>query len=287
MRRLRIALMVVEVRRVFSPLMDGPFSGLSPRRRALMLGVALLVLALVVAVGVTVLAHHVGRRGVPASDRPGPVLLVPGYGGNVGSLDPLATRLRAAGREVTEVPLPGDGTGDLTQQAAALDGYVTSALKSPAGVSAGSVDVVGYSAGGVVARLWVQRYDGAHKARRVVTLGSPHHGTSLAAAGTVLAPGACPTACQQLAPGSSLLAGLRTAVPAPPAWLAVWTADDDTVSPPDSGRLEGATNLEIQSVCPGLTVSHGQLPSNAFVQAAVLDALGAAPIQPPNAEDCG
>src|SRR5689334_16346759 len=78
--------------RVVSPLMDGPFSGLSPRRRALMLGVALLVLALVVAVGVTVLAHHVGRRGVPAADRPGPVLLVPGYGGNVGSLDPLATR---------------------------------------------------------------------------------------------------------------------------------------------------------------------------------------------------
>jgi pimeloyl-ACP methyl ester carboxylesterase len=279
--------MVVQVRRVFSPLMDGALSGLSPRRRALLLGVALLVLALVAAVAVTVLVRHVGRRGVPAADRPGPVLLVPGYGGNVGSLDPLAARLRATGREVTEVPLPGDGTGDLAQQAATLDGYVTSALKSPAGSSAGSVDVVGYSAGGVVARLWVQRYDGAHKARRVVTLGSPHHGTSLAAAGTVLAPGACPTACQQLAPGSSLLAGLRTPVPAPPAWLAVWTDDDETVTPPDSGRVEGATNLELQSVCPGLTVSHGQLPSNAFVQAAVLDALGPAPIHLPTAADCG
>jgi pimeloyl-ACP methyl ester carboxylesterase len=260
--------------------------GLSPRRRALVLGVALLVLAVLVAVVVTVVAHRSGRRGVPAADRPGPVLLVPGYGGNTGSLDPLAARLRAAGRDVTVVPLPGDGTGDLAAQASTVDGYVTAALASPAGVAAGSVDVVGYSAGGVVARLWVQRHDGAHKARRVVTLGSPHHGTSLAAAGTVLAPDACPTACQQLAPGSSLLAGLRTPVPAPPAWLAVWTDDDQTVTPPDSGRLEGATDLEIQSVCPGLTVAHGQLPGNAFVQAAVLDALGAGPIRLPTAADC-
>jgi hypothetical protein len=133
----------------------------------------------------------------------------------------------------------------------------------------------------------VQRYDGAHKARRVVTLGSPHHGTDLAAAGTAVAPGACPTACQQLAPGSSLLAGLRTPVPSPPAWLAVWTADDQTVTPADSARLEGATDLEIQSVCPGLAVAHGQLPGNAFVQAAVLDALGAAPIHLPTPADCG
>jgi pimeloyl-ACP methyl ester carboxylesterase len=152
--------------------------------------------------------------------------------------------------------------------------------------TAGSVDIVGYSAGGVVARLWVQRHDGVHKARRVVTLGSPHHGTSLAAAGTVLAPDACPAACQQLAPGSSLLAGLRTPVPAPPAWLAVWTDDDQTVTPPESGRLEGATDLEIQSVCPELTVSHGQLPGDAFVQAAVLDAVGADAIHPPTAADC-
>jgi triacylglycerol lipase len=275
--------MVVAVGRVFSRVVDLPGKGLSPRRRALLLGVALLALALVATVTVAVVVRHAARPGVPAADRPGPVLLVPGYGGNTGSLAPLADRLRAAGREVTVVSLPGDGTGDLAAQASTVDGYVRTAL---AGSPAGSVDIVGYSAGGVVARLWVQRFDGVHKARRVVTLGAPHHGTSLAAAGTVVAPDACPTACQQLAPGSALLSGLRTPVPAPPAWLAVWTAEDQTVTPPDSARLEGATNLEIQSVCPGLAVAHGQLPSDAFVQAAVLDALGAAPIRAPTAADC-
>jgi pimeloyl-ACP methyl ester carboxylesterase len=251
-----------------------------------MLGVCGLAAALVVAIAAVVVAHRFERRGVPAADRPGPVLLIPGYGGNTGSLAPLAARLSAAGRSVTVVALPGDGTGDLAAQASTVDSYVTAALGTEEGRSAGSVDIVGYSAGGVVARLWVQRYDGVHRARRVVTLGSPHHGTSLAAAGTVLAPDACPTACQQLAPGSSLLAGLASPVPVPPAWLAIWTADDQTVTPPESANLDGATDLEIQSVCGELQVSHGELPSNGFVQAAVLDALGAGPIRLPTAADC-
>jgi triacylglycerol lipase len=251
-----------------------------------MLGVCGLAVALVMAIAAVVLVHRFERRGVPAADRPGPVLMIPGYGGNTGSLAPLAARLSAAGHSVTVVTLPGDGTGDLAAQASTVDSYVTAALATPQGRSAGSVDIVGYSAGGVVARLWVQRYDGVHRARRVVTLGSPHHGTSLAAAGTVLAPDACPTACQQLAPGSALLAGLASPVPVPPAWLAIWTADDQTVTPPDSANLDGATDLEIQSVCGELQVSHGELPSNAFVQAAVLDALGAGPIHLPTAADC-
>jgi pimeloyl-ACP methyl ester carboxylesterase len=259
------------------------FGGLSPRRRALFLTVLALGVAVVLAVAATLVVRHLAHRGLPAADRPGPVLLVPGYGGNVASLDPLANRLRAAGRDVTVVPLPDDGTGDLAVQASTVDRYVTAALRR---TGAPSVDLVGYSAGGVVARLWVQRFDGAHRARRVVTLGSPHHGTALAGAGTALAQAACPTACQQLAPGSGLLAGLTTPVATPPAWLAVWTEDDQTVTPPDSGRLQGATELDIQSVCPGLTVSHGQLPDNAFVQAAVLDALGATPISLPTTEDC-
>ncbi len=259
------------------------FGGLSPRRRALFVTAIGLALAVVLAVAGTLVVRHLAHRGVPAADRPGPVLLIPGYGGNVAALDPLAGRLRAAGRDVTEVPLPDDGTGDLADQASTVDSYVRAALKR---TGAQSVDVVGYSAGGVVARLWAQRFDGAHKARRIVTLGSPHHGTGLAAAGTALAQAACPTACQQLAPGSGLLDGLTTPVPTPPAWLAVWTEDDQTVTPPDSGRLEGATELDIQSVCPGLVVSHGDLPGNAFVQAAVLNALGAAPIFLPGSGDC-
>ena len=217
-----------------------------------------------------------------AQDRLGPVLLVPGRNADSGALVNLQRRLFLSGRRVLIVSTGIEDLGDLNAQAQ----QVQLAAEKLIADGAPSVDVVGYSAGGVVARLWVQRYDGAHKARRVVTLGSPHHGTSLAAAGTVLAPGACPTACQQLTPGSSLLAGMRTPVPARPAWLAVWTDDDQTVTPPDSGRLEGATNLEIQSVCPGLTVSHGDLPRSPVVAAAVLAELGTSRPAVPGPEIC-
>jgi pimeloyl-ACP methyl ester carboxylesterase len=249
-------------------------SGLSPRRRRLVLAAAVLV---AVPLGALAAARVAGSlRDVPAQDRPGAVVLVPGYGGNTGSLRELAERVRATGRSATVVDLPDGGTGDLARQADAVEAAVAAALDR-----APSVDVVGYSAGGVVARVWLQRHDGVHKARRIVTLGSPHHGTRLAAAGVAAAPGACPTACQQLATGSRLLADLDTPVPTPPAWLSVWTVQDETVTPPDSARLEGAVNLAVQDLCPGRTVSHSQLPSDAAVTAIVLDAIGPGPLVEP------
>src|SRR5436305_745156 len=95
-----------------------------------------------------------------------------------------AARIRATGRAATVVSLPGDGTGDLAAQAATLDAAVTAERQR----GAPSVDVIGYSAGGVVARLWVARYTGAQAARRVVTLGSPLHGAQLAATGPAPVP---------------------------------------------------------------------------------------------------
>src|SRR5262249_26454164 len=148
----------------------------SPRRRLMFL-----VLAVVAAVSLTAVTIRValsgGTREVPDQADPGTVLLVPGYGGNVGALQPLAGAVRGTGRPVVVVDLPGDGTGDLRRQADALDAAAERALRD-----AKSVDVIGYSAGGVVARLWVEGHDGRTKARRVITLGSPHHGAQIAAA---------------------------------------------------------------------------------------------------------
>ncbi|GAA4095056.1 esterase/lipase family protein [Actinomadura miaoliensis] len=89
-----------------------------------------------------------------------PPALVPGYGGGAAFV----------------LDLPGDGTGDLREQARALDRRLGEALRG----GAPSVDVVGHSAGGVVARLWAAEHDGARKARRIVSLGSPHRGAQLA-----------------------------------------------------------------------------------------------------------
>jgi len=255
---------------------------MSPRRRALLLLAAILVAVPATVLAVMALAAGDRLRPVPPTDRPGPVLLVPGYGGSTAGVSVLAERIRATGREAIVVVLPSNGTGDLRLQADAVDRYVTDALRA----GAPSVDLVGYSAGGVVARLWVQEHDGAHKARRVVTLGAPHHGAALAAACAAAAPGACPLACQQLAPGSRLLAGLDTPVPTPPTWLALWTVHDQTVTPPDSARLEGAVNISLQSICPDLRVDHSGLPGDPVVTRIVLMAIGTAPLRPPTSRDC-
>jgi triacylglycerol esterase/lipase EstA (alpha/beta hydrolase family) len=245
---------------------------------------ALTALLLVASVAWRGLGPTVGGRPgtAPAQDQPGAVLLVPGYGGATAGLGVLARRLRSAGHVASVIRLSGDGTGDLAVQARVLNGYVTRALQA----GAPSVDIVGYSAGGVVARLWVQAYGGAGKVRRVVTLGSPHHGATLAAVGAAVLPDACPAACRELTPGSPFLAALAAPVQAPPLWLSLWTRDDATVTPPESARLPGALNVEVQSLCPGARVSHSQLPTDPRVADVVLDALGPGNLSVTRPRDC-
>ena len=158
-----------------------------------------------------------GRRGRPRGRRracrrrwrgvdqasTGPVVLVPGYGGTRRRPRP-GGRGAASGRVATVVPFePTEGgTGDLRVQARRLaEPRRAAPWRTP---ERESVDVVGYSAGGVIARLFVRDEGGASVVRRVLTLGSPHHGTDVAAIAADAA-GGCPTACEQMAPGSALL----------------------------------------------------------------------------------
>ena len=265
-------------------------AGLSPRRRTLLAGVAGLVVA--AGIGSAVVAIRGGGDrppdtagpGGPAQGEPGPVVLVPGYGGSTSALNSLADRIRASGRAATVIQLPGAGTGSLLADAVLLNSAVDSYLRQ----GARSVDVVGYSAGGVVALIWARHDDGAARARRIVTLGSPFHGTRVAAAAEALAPGACPAACQQLVPGSPLLAGLGVTNPAGlPRWLSLWTRNDQVVTPPDSAQLAGAIDVEVQSVCPAANISHAELPTSRVVVAMVLQALGRGPLTLPTTVDCG
>ena len=253
---------------------------MSPRRR-LLLGVLAAGLAVAaVVLGVRLIAARgpaINPPAHPAQDVLGPVLLVPGYGGSRAALQPLAARIEASGRAATVLALPGDGTGDLSAQVGVLDAAADAALAA----GAPSVDVVGYSAGGVVAGLWVARDDGAAKARRIVTLGSPLGGTTLAGSATAFAPDACPLACRQLAPGSAEVGELaRARVGTRVPWLSIWTTGDDTVTPPDSARLPGTVAVAVQDVCVGARVNHGQLPTNPAVVALVLRGLSTVPLQP-------
>src|SRR4051812_24815332 len=259
--------------------------GLSPARRRFAHAVLGFAAMAAVVVG---LAWWAGRDQPvrPVSQAtPGPVLLVPGYGGGTAGLEVMAEALRAQGREVVVVHLAGDGFGDLDEQARVLD---KAAVLEMQRTRARSVDVVGYSAGGVIARLWVKDHGGGNVARRVVTLGSPHHGTDLAGLAGDLAPDRCPEACLQLQPDSDLLNRLNAGdeTPTGPAWVSIWTTDDKTVVPPSSAELEGALDFTIQSMCPAATVSHSDLPRTPTVIAAVVRELGVAAPALPGPEVC-
>lgn len=253
-----------------------------------MLAAVLAVLVLVTGGGWFALRDGAGpaagaasQQGVP-QDQPGPVLLVPGYGGGTGGLQVLADRLRAAGRDATVVALPGDGTGDLRAQADVLNSAVQAYLAD----GAPSVDIVGYSAGGVVARIWAAEHGGGMGARRIVTLGSPHRGTSIASLAAALLPESCPAACRQLVRDSALLTGLPPLAKGP-VWTSIWTAQDDVVTPPDSAVLAGALNVRLQDVCPDDAARHGDLPTDPLVDGLVRRALGVAPLALPGPGQCG
>jgi triacylglycerol lipase len=252
---------------------------LSPQRRRLVFGAGAIAVLLVVTIAVIgIVRATTSVEPVPQND-PGPVLLVPGYGGNVQSLEPLAAALRSAGRTAVIVEPVGDGTDDLRKQAGHL-AEVADRVREDAG--AASVDVIGYSAGGVVARLWVRDDGGAEVVRRVLTLGSPHHGTSQAALGADFA-GGCPAACEQLVPDSDLLRRLNAGDETPdgPLWATIRSTGDQVVTPVDSAALSGALNILVQDVCPGSTAAHVDLPTNPVVVAALGSVLGAALPQAP------
>jgi pimeloyl-ACP methyl ester carboxylesterase len=258
------------------------WDGLSRRRRMLVAVLALVVVAGGVTGTVRALA---GGPAVTSADEnhPGDVLLVPGYGGSTTALGRLAGKISASGGHAIVVELAGDGTGDLQLQANVLNGYVNQALAA----GSGPVTVIGYSAGGVVAWLWDVDYDGVTKARQIITLGSPLHGADLAAVGAADVPGACPAACEELVPGSSMLDRLQgTTSASRPPWLSLWTTDDQVVQPADSARLPGAVNVALQSICPGVSIGHGQLPTAPLVVGLVLRALRSAAPSTPHPSDC-
>jgi triacylglycerol lipase len=250
-----------------------------------MLG-AVLVLALVGAGAVllVVLTRGDEVRPVP-QDQLGPVLLVPGYGGSTTALQVLADDLTAHGRDARVVRSAGPGTQDLRDQAADLRHAVDSVL---AVTGAPSVDLVGYSAGGVVVRYYVAELGGGAHVRRAVTLASPHHGTDLAGLAGALGSQACPKACQQLDPDSDLLRELnaRDETPPGPVWVALWTEDDKTVVPPDSGSLDGALDFSVQSICPDVTLGHPDVPRDPTVIAMVEAVLGRADPTLPGRASC-
>ncbi|MEU5973504.1 alpha/beta fold hydrolase [Streptomyces sp. NPDC047315] len=95
------------------------------------------------------------------------------------------------------------------------------------------VDVVGHSLGGLIARYYVQRLGGDRRVRTLVTLGTPHSGTTVAALAS-----AHPIV-RQMRPDSPVIAELAEATPGcRTRFVSVWSELDQLMAPVETARLD-------------------------------------------------
>ncbi|AJF05891.1 alpha/beta fold hydrolase [Geoalkalibacter subterraneus] len=104
------------------------------------------------------------------------------------------------------------------------------------------VDLIGHSMGGLIARNLIQLREGSDKVRHCVCLGSPHGGSRLA-------PLAVTPVGQDLIPNSDFLKRLAAApIPGNVQFTSIFSRNDNLVLPFDSGRMEGAHNMELSGL---------------------------------------
>ncbi|MFD0528634.1 esterase/lipase family protein [Kitasatospora arboriphila] len=172
------------------------------------------------------LAHHLvryptgippERRPRPCPDRPAPpaapprhdpVLLLHGFVDNRAVFGPLRRDLHRHGWTHLHALNYSPLTRDVRAAAVLLARHVEWAAQAHGGRP---VALVGHSLGGLIARYYVQRLGGHELVPEVVTLATPHEGTTAA-----LLPNPFPIT-RQLRPGSDLLAELRLPHRAAPA----------------------------------------------------------------------
>ncbi|MEV7421251.1 alpha/beta fold hydrolase [Streptomyces sp. NPDC091212] len=128
------------------------------------------------------------------------------------------------------------------------------------------VDIVGHSLGGLIARYYVQRLGGDLRVRTLVTLGTPHEGT------TVVPLANAHPVVRQMRPGSAVIEELR--LPAPGCrtrFVSFWSDLDQLMAPVGTARIEHpdlcAENVKVSGV------GHLGLPVHPAVAAGIRHAL--------------
>ena len=110
-----------------------------------------------------------------------------------------------------------------------------------AATGAPRVIVVAHSMGGLVTRAYLRRY-GSARIARVLTIGSPHHGSVLA----WFFPG---ISLAQMRPGNPWLAALnREALDPALRFVSLWSWHDSMVAPQTSSELPGAVDVALVGI---------------------------------------
>ncbi|MFE0703714.1 lipase family alpha/beta hydrolase [Streptomyces sp. NPDC058872] len=194
-----------------------------------------------------------------------PVVLLHGFVDNRSVFVLLRRSLARHGRDHIESLNYSPLTCDL-RAAAELLGRRVDEISARTGHA--EVDVVGHSLGGLIARYYVQRLGGDSRVRTLVTLGTPH-------AGTTVAPLAdAHPLVRQMRPGSEVLrelagpaGGCRTRL------VSFWSDLDQVMVPVETARLDHPDLLVHNVRVSG--IGHLALPVHPTVAAGVREALDA------------
>ncbi|MGW8766594.1 lipase family alpha/beta hydrolase [Streptomyces sp. NPDC055815] len=194
-----------------------------------------------------------------------PVVLLHGFVDNRSVFVLLRRSLTRHGRDCVESLNYSPLTCDL-RAAAELLGRRVDEIRARTGHD--EVDIVGHSLGGLIARYYVQRLGGDARVRTLVTLGTPHSGTTVAPLAD-----AHPLV-RQMRPGSEVLREL--AEPAPGCrtrFVSFWSDLDQVMVPVETARLDHPDLLVHNVRVSG--IGHLALPVHPTVAAGVREALDA------------
>lgn len=112
----------------------------------------------------------------PTDERPYPVVLLHGTISSKNVWQNLVVSLRDKGWVVFAPDYGIHGTQDVLASARDIAAYLDQVL---AATGAEKLDIVGHSQGGLLARYWINEMGGADKTHHLVSLSSPHHGTTV------------------------------------------------------------------------------------------------------------
>lgn len=177
------------------------------------------------------------------------VLLVHGYVCNRGFWNRWMPRLRSRGLPHLAVTLePGFGSIQ------AYAGQIEAAVRRIEQATGRAPVIVAHSMGGLAVRAWMAAHDAAARVHRVVTLGTPHHGTWAARWGWT-------ANAREMRPGSALLRALEAAEGerALGRWTCYYSHCDNVVYPASTATLRGADNRHVPGRAHVHLMDHGDV----------------------------
>ncbi|NEX61820.1 esterase/lipase family protein [Noviherbaspirillum galbum] len=210
--------------------------------------------------------RKVGKGGTDGRDRL-PVLLVHGYGCNSGYWHGMSKALTRAGITHLAVNLEPVG-GSIDEYADIIDDGAALLSKT---CSSEQVIIVAHSMGGLAARAYMRKH-GTARLAKVITLGTPHHGTALAMFGLGLN-------TQEMLWKENEQEGLasewlrhlaaREDTAARRLVVSLYSHHDNIIAPQTSSVLEGAANIAFGGI------GHVALAGHPAIQSRVIQEISA------------